>query len=142
MIRYISVAIISLYTLSFVLLLFGRTLEQEFFPPVTPLEFVAIQRATGGSLIFVRFEKLRASCTPVKTGAFLTWFDDETHDVVPFAFNPPGKDVVGLINRPAGLQVTGPWFVGMAPDRVREHSRVVVQHNCWPLWITVTQFYP
>lgn len=116
----------------------GRAYEGDLLPVVGRLQIDRIERSPGGSLIWVRFNKLR-DCEFVG----LAWYHGERDGVFDRArieFRQSGDD--SAATRVTGEQRAGPWFVSIPPDEIETNSFAYLRHRCHPLWETQTPFYP
>lgn len=99
--------------------------------------------------IFVQFEKVR-SCeffvpergtftfaTFKKPLASLTWFSPTGQRFI-VDFETESSDLP--VTRPVGRQISGPWRIH--GTRSLRGTYAVVAHQCHPLWLTYTSFFP
>ena len=118
----------------------AQDIEQNLYPVTTPVELIQVEEIDAdNTLVWVRFEKLRG-CQYLG----LSWFqgDLETGATrVRLSFGKPDTDQSDT-TRPEGIQIAGPWKVGMSKADLLNNSYAMLSHRCHPLWISKTQFYP
>lgn len=118
----------------------GPFIETRFWPPVSKLTILSLQRdPSGGSRLDAEFTKLR-SCEYLG----LSWFrvlPDGTFEQVPVSLLRRSGDASSP-NRPVGTQRAGPWIIGIPPADLRSASFARLTHRCHPFWATITDFYP
>lgn len=118
----------------------GPLAETRLYPVVSPLTITKIEPAgPDQSRIMIEFEKYR-NCPPI--GVF--WYNgraDGVFSAVKFTVETRPVDEPH-VNRPLGKQTAGPWLVDLPPDQVLTAAFVETQHQCHPLWPTVSKFGP
>lgn len=107
--------------------------EGRWFPVVKNIEVWEIGKDENGIYIDVRFDKVR-SCRFLG----ISWFNEEgSRKNVVFSLN----EIDLPFSRPTGNgQSSGPWYLQGVHDL--EKSRAIVSHECHPLWVTYSNFYP
>jgi hypothetical protein len=116
----------------------GPSVERTLLPVVSKLEIIQIEPDGVGSRVYVQFEKYRR-CEYLG----ITWNRIMPDGRMQRAFlNLKPVDDMSGSTRPVGDQVAGPWYVGMSPDQVRNHSKATLTYRCHPLWITEKEAWP
>jgi hypothetical protein len=117
---------------------YGPAAERYLFPVVSHFEIVQIDPDGVGSRVYVRFEKYRR-CEYLG----MTWSQIMPDGTMQRAFlNLKPADDMTSPTRPVGEQIAGPWYVGMSPDQIKNHSRVTLSYRCHPLWLTEADAWP
>jgi hypothetical protein len=118
----------------------AQDIEQNLYPVATPVELIKVEEIDDeNTLIWVKFDKLRG-CEYLG----LSWFEGslETGATrVRLSFGKPDSDQSDT-TRPEGVQIAGPWKLGMSKDALLNNSYAMLSHRCHPFWISKTQFYP
>lgn len=108
-------------------------------PVVSTLRIVSIERTQDGhSLVNAEFTKLR-ECN--FNG--IAWYHriGKSFVRVQVELGRVPTDP-SISNRPLGLQQAGPWIIHLTPDELKTASFAQLQHDCFGLWTTTTDFYP
>lgn len=117
----------------------GQDLERRFNPVVGKLLITKMEKATDDTTrVWVQFEKLR-ECRPIE----VYWYHgrrDGLFERVMFQVEKP-LGAAHYVNRPLGVQRSGPWLVGVPIEDIAHQAFADAQHDCNPLWSTVSRFY-
>lgn len=116
-------------------IIFPKIAEYEsiFAPVTTSFEITRTERADGGILVWLKFEKLR-QCEFID----LRWYDWLGRELkVTFS---PGEVNDESFTRPVGSADVGPWFISSTADL--NFTKAYALHKCHPFWNTQTLVYP
>lgn len=119
----------------------GPAIETRFAPVVGKLQILSIEpgQMEGTTEIHAAFQKLR-ECEYLG----ISWFHGTKEggfERVPITLLRQEGDTSSP-NRPVGFQKAGPWIIGIPPDELTGNSFAQLRHQCWPFWVTTTDFYP
>lgn len=114
--------------------LIGR-IEGELFPVVVDFNYHTIEKNSRhdlaeGSNIFGSFKKLR-NCNFERIKWYLV---DGSGYRVRITINFNDEQI-----RMSGLHYFGPWSTNATTSHLDTLSRVYIEHNCHPIWKTVTR---
>ncbi len=124
----------------FTFLTVGPAVETNFFPVVSKLRIVSLtQDADGNSVVQAQFTKYR-DCTFIGIAWFRIYPEGDFERVPVTLLRREGD--TSSPNRPLGTQRAGPWIIGLTNDELLNHSFATLSHECSPLWISTTNFYP
>lgn len=109
----------------------GPKLETHFFPVVNETRIENLTKTERGVEFYVRFDKTR-QCEFLG----IAWYQGPLR--IGVAIEPDSN--LFPKTRPEGDQFAGPWLVSNVDSL--EGTKAFVYHNCHPLWITISPFYP
>lgn len=116
----------------------GPAFERAVLPVVSDIKVISMEADGVGTRMFVRFQKWR-NCQYLG----LNWEEILPDGTKRRAFlNLKPKDDNSGSTRPRGDHIAGPWYVGMPPDKVENHSIATLTYRCHPFWTTVMEVYP
>lgn len=128
-------------TTAFTVYTVGPVLETKYFPAVSRFKVLTLEAdKSGNAVITVRFTKRRDECEYIG----ISWFRgsrENGFERVPVVLTRKEGDTSSP-NRPAGVQTSGPWLIGIPKDEFSNNSFATLFHRCHPFWTTVSEVWP